>query len=146
MSLTLLFGCNDSNVEKEVPFEKLSSEVTGINFANSITPNIETQENLFDYDYFYNGSGVGIADINNDGLKDILFTANQQDNRLFLNKGNLKFEDITKLSNINSANKKWSSGVTFVDLNNDGWLDVYISQGGPNSPKSRKNLLLINNL
>ena len=145
MSLTLIFGCNDGNVEKEVPFEKLSSEVTGINFANSITPNIETQENLFDYDYFYNGSGVGIADINNDGLKDILFTANQQDNRLFLNKGNLKFEDITKLSNINSANKKWSSGVTFVDLNNDGWLDVYISQGGPNSPKSRKNLLLINN-
>ena len=61
MSLTLIFGCNDGNVEKEVPFEKLSSEVTGINFANSITPNIETQENLFDYDYFYNGSGVGIA-------------------------------------------------------------------------------------
>ena len=127
MSLTLLFGCNDGYVEKEVPFEKLSSEVTGINFANSITPNIETLENLFDYDYFYNGSGVGIADINNDGLKDILFTANQQDNRLFLNKGNLKFEDITKSSNINSKNKKWSSGVTFADLNNDGWLENHMA-------------------
>ena len=72
----LIFGCDNIKDEKQVPFEKLSSDVTGINFSNIITPDIETSENLFDYDYFYNGSGVGIADINNDGLKDVLFTAN----------------------------------------------------------------------
>ena len=141
----LIFGCNNVKDEKQVPFEKLSSDVTGINFSNIITPDIETSENLFDYDYFYNGSGVGIADINNDGLKDVLFTANQEMNKLFLNKGNLTFEDITESSNINSKNKKWSSGVTFADVNNDGWLDIYISQGGPYDSNSRKNLLLINN-
>ena len=141
----LIFGCNNVKDEKLVPFEKLSSDVTGINFSNIITPDIETSENLFDYDYFYNGSGVGIADINNDGLKDVLFTANQEMNKLFLNKGNLTFEDITESSNINSKSKKWSSGVTFADVNNDGWLDIYISQGGPYDSDSRKNLLLINN-
>ena len=69
-------SCNDIRVKKEenIPFEKLSPKSTGIYFSNIITPNIETSENLFDYDYFYNGSGVGIADINNDGLKDVLFT------------------------------------------------------------------------
>lgn len=123
----LIFGCDNIKDEKQVPFEKLSSDVTGIKFSNIITPDIETSENLFDYDYFYNGSGVGIADINNDGLKDILFTANQEMNKLFLNKGNLTFEDITESSNINSKSKKWSSGVTFADVNNDGWLDIYIS-------------------
>ena len=139
-------GCN-TNEDKAytIPFEKLSSEYSGINFSNLITPNLESSENLFDYDYFYNGSGVGIADINNDGLKDIIFTANQEANKLYLNMGNLQFEDITSLSNINSKNKSWSSGVTFADINNDGWLDIYISQGGPDKPETRKNLLLINN-
>ena len=80
----LIFSCDNIKDEKQVPFEKLSSEITGINFSNIITPDIETSENLFDYDYFYNGSGVGIADINNDGLKDVLFTANQENNRLFI--------------------------------------------------------------
>ena len=145
--ILLFYSCNlnDYEYEDNLPFEKLSSDVTGITFSNTITPNLETSENLFDYDYFYNGSGVGIADINNDGLKDILFCANQQENKLFLNKGDLKFEEITGLSNINPKNKKWSSGVTFADVNNDGWLDIYISQGGPYNSKSRKNLLLINN-
>ena len=141
----MISSCEKNNTDKNtIPFEKLSSEITGINFRNEITPNLETSENLFDYDYFYNGSGVGIADLNNDGLKDIFFTANQKDNKLFLNKGNLKFEDITNTSNIN-INKGWSSGVTFGDVNKDGWLDIYISQGGPFSPDKRKNILLINN-
>ena len=142
----ILFNCNPiKNTENSIPYEKLSIEYTGVNFSNNITPNLESSENLFDYDYFYNGSGVGIADINNDGLKDIIFTANQDKNKLYLNKGNLIFEDITDSSNINSENKRWSSGVTFADINNDGWLDIYISQGGPNQPNLRKNLLLINN-
>ena len=143
--LLILFSCNQTEkTENSIPFEKLTSEYTGVNFSNNITPKLESSENLFDYDYFYNGSGVGIADINNDGLKDIIFTANQQENKLYLNKGNLKFEDITESSNINH-NKGWSSGVTFADINNDGWLDIYISQGGPNKANNRKNLLLINN-
>ena len=107
----IFFSCNPiENTENSIPYEKLTTEYTGINFSNNITPNLESSENLFDYDYFYNGSGVGIADINNDGLKDIIFTANQEENKLFLNKGNLKFEDITSSSNINSENKRWSSG------------------------------------
>ena len=143
LTVLVLASCNQT--ENSLPFEKLSSGYTGINFSNIITPNLESSENLFDYDYFYNGSGVGIADINNDGLKDIIFTANQDKNKLYLNKGNLRFEDITDSSNINSENKRWSSGVTFADINNDGWLDIYISQGGPNKANNRKNLLLINN-
>ena len=146
--LTILFSdCSNNSVENKnqiIPLQKLSSEYTGIDFSNTIIPNLETKENLFDYDYFYNGSGVGIADLNNDGLDDIFFTANQEENKLFLNKGNLKFEDITAKSNINQ-NKGWSSGVSFADVNQDGWLDIYISQGGPFSREKRANTLLINN-
>ncbi len=124
-------------------FEKIPSELSGLKFSNTIVHNLETKSNVFDHDYFYNGSGVGIEDINNDGLKDIFFTGNQVPNKLFLNKGNLVFEDITASANINS-NKKWSSGVTFADVNNDGWMDIYVSQGGPYDKTERKNLLLIN--
>ena len=126
--IILLTGCSNNSIENnlnDIPLQKLSSKETGIDFANTIRPNLETKENLFDYDYFYNGSGVGIADINNDGLKDVFFTSNQTRNKLYLNKGELKFEDITEKSNINQ-NKGWSSGVTFADVNNDGWLDIYI--------------------
>ena len=80
----LIVGCESKDdTSVGTPFEKLSSEYTGIDFSNNITPNLESSENLFDYDYFYNGSGVGIADINNDGLKDIIFTANQTENKLY---------------------------------------------------------------
>ncbi len=124
-------------------FEKISSEKSGLNFSNTLVHNLHNRLNVFDYDYYYNGSGVGIIDINNDGLNDIFFCANQAPNKLFLNKGNLVFEDITESANINS-NKMWSSGVTFADVNNDGWMDIYVSQGGPYSKNERKNLLLIN--
>lgn len=124
-------------------FQKIPSELSGLKFSNTLVHNLSTKSNVFDHDYFYNGSGVGIEDINNDGLKDIFFTGNQVPNKLFLNKGNLVFEDITASANINT-NKKWSSGVTFADVNNDGWMDIYVSQGGPYKKTERKNLLLIN--
>ena len=124
-------------------FKKIQSSVSGIDFNNTITHDLNTKFNLFDYDFFYNGAGVGIEDINNDGLKDIFFTGNQVPNKLYLNKGGLKFEDITETANINT-NKNWSNGITFADVNNDGWMDIYISQGGPVDENLRNNLLLIN--
>ena len=137
----------DKQINKDTPsysnFIKVSEEESQLIFENTISHDLATKFNLFDYDYFYNGSGVGIEDINNDGLKDIFFCGNQVENKLFLNKGNLVFEDISASANIN-VNKYWSSGVTFVDINEDGWIDVYISQGGPYDKSKRKNLLFIN--
>lgn len=124
-------------------FQKLNNKESGIHFSNSLQENLETKENIFDFDYFFNGAGVGIADINNDGLSDIIFCGNQVPNKIYLNKGNLRFEDITEKSQIN-VGKGWSNGVTFVDINNDGWLDIYICQGGPYPGDKRKNLLFIN--
>ena len=124
-------------------FQKVSAENSGISFNNNITHDLKTKFNLFDYDFFYNGAGVGIEDLNNDGLKDIVFVGNQVPNKIFINKGGLQFEDITNTANINT-NKNWANGVTFADVNNDGWMDIYISQGGPHNKTSRNNLLFIN--
>ncbi|MBT8302252.1 MAG: CRTAC1 family protein, partial [Maribacter sp.] len=135
---------NDSNTTTSKVFEKIPSEQSKLVFSNTITENIETLENLFNFDYFYNGAGVGLEDINNDGLLDVFFTGNQVENRLFLNEGNLRFKDITPEAGINTG-KKWSNGITFVDINNDGFMDIYVSQGGPNTRLNRKNLLFINN-
>ena len=132
-----------SNTKLVSSFEKIESSYSNITFINKLTPDLTNKANLFDYDYFYNGSGVGIADFNNDGLKDVVLSANQTENRLYINKGDLIFEDITSQSNINE-NKKWSSGIAIADVNNDGWMDIYISQGGPYSSSERKNLLYIN--
>ena len=125
-------------------FEKISNEQSGINFSNTLKENVGSLDNLFNFDYFYNGAGVGVEDLNNDGLLDIFFCGNQVENKLFLNKGDLQFEDISKSAGINKG-KHWSNGITFVDINNDGYKDIYVSQGGPNPRDKRKNLLYINN-
>lgn len=124
-------------------FEKIDASESGVTFANNLKEDVSSLENLFDFDYFYNGAGVGIADINNDGLEDLFFTGNQVPNKLYLNKGNLKFEDISETAGINDG-KFWANGVTFVDINNDGFLDIYVSQGGPKQAIQRSNLLYIN--
>ncbi len=129
--------------ETQKVFAKITAQQSGLIFNNSIVADVATNENLFNFDYFYNGAGVGIADLTNDGLNDVFFCGNQVNNRLFINKGKLKFDDITNTAKINNG-KTWSNGVTFVDINNDNWLDIYVSQGGPNSRLDRKNLLLIN--
>ena len=124
-------------------FEQISSSQSHITFDNTIKEDVSTLENLFDFDYFYNGAGVGVADINNDGLEDLFFTGNQVPNKLYLNKGNLQFEDISESAGINEG-KFWSNGVTFVDINGDGLIDIYVSQGGPRQAEQRGNLLYIN--
>ncbi|MBT8269556.1 MAG: VCBS repeat-containing protein [Bacteroidia bacterium] len=154
-SLVLInFSCKNDNPDnlkiKDSPVKvtysnyiKVSPDSSGLKFINQIEHDVATKFNLFDYDYFYNGSGVGVEDLNNDGLMDIVFCANQVENRIFINKGDLTFEDITETANINQ-NKYWSSGITFVDINSDGWMDIYISQGGPYESEQRKNILLVN--
>jgi hypothetical protein len=116
---------------------------SGINFINTVTDNDTI--NILNYRNFYNGGGVATGDINNDGLADVFFTANQGSNKLFLNKGGLKFEDISaKAGFINKA--QYSTGVVMVDINNDGWLDIYVcNAGNMQNAGLRKNQLFINN-
>ncbi|MEI7588800.1 MAG: VCBS repeat-containing protein [Chitinophagia bacterium] len=122
-------------------FEKMDH--TGIQFTNTVVD--EKENNIFKYRNFYNGAGVGIGDINNDGLPDVFFTANQGANKLFLNKGDFNFEDISVKAGF-VEKKEWSTGVTMVDINNDGWLDIYVcNAGNMMHPELRKNQLFINN-
>lgn len=118
-------------------------ENSGISFVNELK---ETKDyNVFKYRNFYNGGGVATGDLNNDGLADVFFTANQGPNKLYLNKGNLQFEDISAKAGFIDK-KQWSTGVVFVDINTDGWLDIYVCNAGNMLDKSlRKNQLFINN-
>ncbi len=120
----------------------LSSKQTGIEFRNAIT---ETDSfNVLTYEYIYNGAGVGIGDLNNDGLQDIIFAGNQVSTQVYLNSGNFKFRDIT--ANFKGlSNNQWFSGVTIVDINSDGWPDVYLTSTKDKDPRNCKNRLWINN-
>ncbi len=133
---------NIKSVNKDTLFTKLDASQTGINFINTIKN--EEDFNIFKYRNFYNGGGVAIGDINNDGLPDIYLTANQTKNKLFLNKGDFKFEDISKKSNA-EGNRSWSTGVVMVDLNADGFLDIYVCNAGNVKGDDQKNELFINN-
>ncbi len=137
----LSFFCSCNNEEKPTLFTVVTN--SNIQFENTL---VETKEfNVFKYRNFYNGGGVAAGDLNNDGLPELFFTANQGANKLFLNKGNLQFEDISIKAGF--ANKdQWSTGVVFVDINADGWLDIYVCNAGQMLNKSlRKNQLFINN-
>ena len=135
----LFYSCkNDSSTL----FTDLDKNSTGVNFRNMFID--DGPLNMNNYMYFYNGGGVAIGDINNDGLQDILFTGNMVKNRLFLNKGNFEFDDITTRSGV--ADKQgWCTGATMVDINGDGKLDIYICRSADGSPQRRENLLFINN-
>lgn len=135
----LLISCKNKNQL----FEKLSSGDTNIDFANKITEN--EIDNVLNYEYFYNGGGVASADFNNDGLQDLYYTANQGTDKIYINKGELKFEDITEKSGI-KYNGEWKTGVSVVDINNDGWQDIYVSvSANIDNPELRGNKLYINN-
>ncbi len=140
--LTLsIFSCvQKANKPDTMRFETITSAVSGIEFTNTI---VESDTfNYYTYPYLYMGGGVAIGDINNDGLQDIFFTGNMVSNKLYLNKGNMKFEDITKQANVGGDNR-WYTGVTMADVNNDGWIDIYLSVSGKNTAPI--NQLLINN-
>lgn len=147
LSLTFI-GCTNSSKENKPDnrdaslFSKLTSDETGIEFINEITN--EEDFNIFLYRNFYNGGGVAIGDINNDGLPDIYLTANRKKNKLYLNKGNFKFEDITDKAQV-SGDKAWSTGVVMVDINADGLLDIYVCNAGNVKGDDQKNELFINN-
>jgi hypothetical protein len=139
--LLILTACkHDPAVKGPLLFEALDSKRTGLIFNNKLSP---TQEfNVFKYMYFYNGGGVGVADFNNDGKIDIFFAANQVANRLYLNKGGLQFEDVTKEAGI-PVDSAWSTGVSVVDINNDGLMDIYVCRVGNLEILHSHNQLLI---
>ena len=120
----------------------MSSDKTGVEFINKVE---ETDSfNILTYEYIYNGGGVGVADFNNDGLQDIFFTGNQVNNRLYINQGDFKFNDVTEQANVNVPDR-WNSGVAVVDINNDGWMDIYICATMKPDSLNRRNMLFINN-
>ena len=133
-----LVSCN--NIDSR--FEKKLSDHTGISFQNTLS---YTEDfNPYTYRNFFNGGGVALGDINNDGLIDIYFTGNIVDNALYLNKGNWKFDDITDFAGV-SCKDNWSTGATFVDINQDGLLDLYVTKSGKPGGENRHNELFINN-
>ena len=144
LSLILsLLSCKKEG-EKKVENNKLFTKVSnsGIDFTNTITNTKDL--NIFTYRNFYNGGGVSIADINNDGLSDVYLTSNLGKNKLFLNKGDFKFEDITEKSKTGGSHS-WSTGVVIIDINNDNLLDIYVCNAGNVVGDNRKNELFINN-
>ncbi|MEP7319035.1 MAG: VCBS repeat-containing protein, partial [Panacibacter sp.] len=132
---------NKTVSNKDALFQQLSAVETGIGFSNAVA---DTKDfNVFKYRNFYNGGGVAIGDVNNDGKPDIFFTSNQQQNKLYINKGNWKFEDVTATANVQGVHK-WHTGVTMVDINGDGWLDIYVCNSGDINGDDKANDLFIN--
>ena len=123
-------------------FQSIPATETGVNFSNIVkeSPNL----NIITYEYFYNGGGVGLGDFNNDGLVDLYFSGNMQPGRLYLNKGNWKFEDITAKAGV-GGKRGWKTGVSIADVNGDGFLDIYLCYSGPLERDQRANELYINN-
>ena len=142
----ITFSCkkedNESLNNNGTLFTKLDASKTGIDFINKVDN--EKDFNIFKYRNFYNGGGVAIGDINNDNLPDIYLTANRAGNKLYLNKGDFKFENVSEISKT-SGSRSWSTGVVMVDINADGWLDIYVCNAGNLKDDDQKNELFINN-
>ncbi len=142
---TLLVSCakyENKSVESQTLFQLMDSTETGINFINDLNSN--QKFNVYKYRNYYNGGGVAIGDINNDGLVDVYMTANLNHNKLYLNKGGFNFEDITESAKV-GGEKAWSTGVTMVDINADGLLDIYVCNSGDIAGDNKQNELFINN-
>lgn len=138
----IALGCSPEKRQGETLFILRDNNETGIGFSNNLT---DTNDfNVYKYRNYYNGGGVGIGDVNNDGLPDIYMVSNQSANKLYLNKGNWKFENITEKSGA-GGKKAWSTGVSMVDINGDGWLDIYVCNSGDIKGDNKENELFINN-
>lgn len=143
---TTVIGCNPeseptSQTKEEKVFNLLDAKTTGIDFQNTLS--YDREFNVYRYRNYYNGGGVAIGDINNDNLPDVFFIANQAKNRLYLNKGNFKFEDITDKAKVGGT-RPWSTGVSMADINADGYLDIYVCNSGDLNGENKQNELFIN--
>ena len=138
--ITFFLSCKEKVREESALFTLMDN--CGINFQNTVKDTKAV--NSFLFRNFYNGGGVAIGDINNDGLPDVILTSNLGENKLYLNKGDFKFKDITSTSGM-KQDSMWSTGVTMVDINNDGWLDIYVCSSGHIEDGKRRNKLYINN-
>jgi len=141
--LILCFQCSTKKEKESTTlFNLVENNKTNVHFKNTVKENLYF--NFLNYAYIYNGGGVAVGDINNDGLEDVYFTSNQESNRLYLNQGKLEFKDITVKAKV-SDEIGWTTGVTMIDINNDGWLDIYVCKSGSlKSHQNRKNKLFIN--
>ena len=145
----LLFACGgDEKLDENVTawdgvtrFEALPAAQTGVNFTNTL--DFSEDFNIYTYRNFYNGGGVALGDVNNDGLTDIYLSGNRVQNRLYLNEGNMRFTDVTERAGV-GGNAAWSTGVTMADVNGDGWLDIYVCNSGDIAGDNRRNELFIN--
>lgn len=146
IAIVFVLSCNQEKEIKpavEKRFTLLSAAETGIEFKNEITST--SQFNFLNYPYIYNGGGVAVGDLNNDGLEDVYFSANQKSNALYLNQGNFQFKNITKSAKLEDATG-WTTGISMIDINADGFLDIYICKSGKiDVPEQRANKLYINN-
>lgn len=136
--LVLISGCK----RDDTLFTLLDAGKTGVDFNNYIDE--DEENNVLRYGYFYNGGGVAAADFNNDGLIDLYFTGNMVANKLYLNRGDMEFEDVSEKSGT-GLNEGWKTGVSLVDINDDGWVDIFVSRAGAQDPRLRTKLLYINN-
>lgn len=136
-----MFSCRfDSGAD--TLFQELPSDETGVAFSNDLS--FSQEFNIYRYRNFYNGGGVGIGDFNNDGLADLYFTSNMEDNKLYLNDGGLQFTDITAKAGV-AGQRAWSTGVSVVDINGDGYMDIYVCNSGILEGDDKRNELFVNN-
>ena len=150
LSTALFYGCHKSSPNEESTaqdnektlFKLIPAQQTHIDFANTLTEGLNT--NVLLYQYFYNGGGVATGDLNGDGLQDIYFTGNMTDNKLYLNQGHMQFKDVTAAAGVAGRPGPWKTGVTLVDLNGDGKLDIYVCYSGKLHDEKRINQLFIN--
>ncbi len=139
--IIVLFSCQEEKPDTPTLFEEISPSVSGVDFRNDLS--FDESFNIFTYRNYYNGGGVALGDVNNDGLLDIYLTSNLGENKLYLNQGDFKFEDVTSKAGV-AGSRAWSTGVAMADINGDGFLDIYVCNSGDISGDNKQNELFIN--